>query len=44
MAVGAMGVVDLPDLVVVVEFDFTTTCEALVAQHGLDAGPAAAAS
>ena len=37
MAIGGMGVVDLPD-VLVVEFDFAPTCEALVAQHGLDAG------
>ena len=38
MTVGAMGVVDLPDLIFVVEFDFAPTSEALVAQHGLDAG------
>src|SRR6266853_367131 len=36
MAVGGMGVVDLPRIVLVVEFDFAPTCEALVAQHGLD--------
>jgi hypothetical protein len=32
-----MCVVDLPHTIVVVEFDFAPTCEALVAQHGLDA-------
>src|SRR5258707_15026920 len=37
MAVGGMGVVDLPDVLLVVEFDLAPTYEALVAQHGLDA-------
>jgi hypothetical protein len=38
-AVGGMGVVDLPKVIVVVQFNFAPACEALVAQHGLDAGP-----
>src|SRR5882672_9835449 len=39
MAVGRMGVVDLPGVRLVVEFDFAPACEALVAQQGLDARP-----
>jgi hypothetical protein len=39
MAVGGMGVVDLPGVRLVVEFDFAPTCEPLVAEHGLDARP-----
>ena len=39
MAIGGMGVVDLPYIIIIVEFDFAPSCEALVAQHGLDAGP-----
>jgi hypothetical protein len=38
-AVGGIGVVDLPEVVVVVQSDLAPACEALVAQHGLDAGP-----
>ena len=38
MAVGRMGVVDLPGARLVLEFDFAPVCEALIAQHGLDAG------
>jgi len=38
-AVGGIGVVDLPEVIVVLESDFAPPREALVAQHGLDAGP-----
>jgi hypothetical protein len=34
-----MGVVDRPDIVLVIEFDFAPICEAFVAQRGLDAEP-----
>ena len=38
-AVGGIGVVDLPQVIVVVEFDFAPAYETLVSQRGLDAGP-----
>src|SRR5258706_94698 len=38
-AVGIIGVLDLPKIIVLVEFDLSPICEALVAQHGLDPGP-----
>jgi hypothetical protein len=39
MAVGGVGVVNLPDVIIDIEFDFAPMCIALVAQHGLDARP-----
>jgi hypothetical protein len=34
-----MGVVDRPDIVLVVEFDFAPLCKGFIAQRGLDGGP-----
>jgi hypothetical protein len=39
MAVGGIGVLDLPDVIVVIECDCAPLCETFVAQHGLDSGP-----